>query len=155
MCWLTSGIAAAADEYESENQAQSVRETPVFDEPTTARPPRKISVKAVQALKPLDARQIRAFTDLEGRSAYVVGTVHSVYVAKSGSPVIFNLGPDHKTCFKVVVFRDGLRRWPGGSEVLQTQLEKKTILIDGEINFYQELPQIIVNLPHQLSVVVP
>jgi hypothetical protein len=135
------------DKFESENATQA----PV---PTAAEKlPRTITSAEAGQLKPRSADDVAALQKLEGKSVTVRGKVHSVYIPKSGNPVILNLGADFKTCLKAVIYDRKFRDWNLSAAEIGQLYEGKEVVAEGEISIYRDLPQLEINSPAVLRVV--
>lgn len=95
------------------------------------------------------ASDVAAIQAMKGKEIVVRGRVASVYVPKSETVVILNFGPDHKTCFKAVVFKRNFDKFEGGMEGLK-KLARKTVTVEGTVSEYDGTPQIQLNVPSQL-----
>lgn len=135
------------DKFESENATQP-------QAPTAAEKlPRTITTTEVKKLTPRSADDVAALTKLDGKSVAVRGKVHSVYIPKSGNPVILNLGADFKTCVKAVIYDRKFREWNLSAAEIGQLYEGKEVVIEGDVSIYKELPQIEVNSPATVRVV--
>lgn len=83
--------------------------------------------------------------------AVVRGRVFDVFEAKSGKVVNLNFGPDYKNCFKAVIFQGAFTKWQGGVNYLRT-LNGRQVSVEGSIEEYKGLPQIIINSPSQIRI---
>jgi hypothetical protein len=148
------------DGYISENKAKSVR-------PPKPREVRKVQrddkkddnkkedrkkedkKKEEKPTKVFSPDDVAALLAMKGKEVTVRGRVASVYVPKSEALVILNFGPDHKTCFKAVVFKRNFDKFEGGMEGLK-KLARKTVTVEGTVTEYEGAPQIQLNVPSQL-----
>ena len=97
----------------------------------------------------LNAFDIGAIKGNTKKWALVRGKVYDVFEAKSGKVINLNLGPDYKTCFKVVIFQSAFEKWTEGKPYFKN-LVAKQIAVEGSIAEYMGMPQIVVNSPTQL-----
>lgn len=135
------------DKFESENATQA----PV---PTAAEKlPRTITSAEAGQLKPRSADDVAALQKLDGKSVAVRGQVHSVYIPKSGNPVILNLGTDFKTCVKAVIYDRKFREWNLSATEIGQLYEGQEVVIEGDVSIYKELPQVEINSPTTVRVV--
>src|SRR5262245_56803420 len=122
----------AEDDPQSENQAKSVRGpdgkfikfTPQKDEQVKADDKQKDAV--------LDAAEVDKLKGREGKEAKVRGKVQEVFVPRSGSVAVLNLGKDHKSCFKVAIFKDNFGKF-GGLDAIK-KFNGKTVTIEGKVS---------------------
>jgi hypothetical protein len=135
------------DKFESENAAQA-------QAPTAAEAlPRTITSAEAKKLKPRSADDVAGLQKLDGKSVAVRGKVHSVYIPKSGSPVILNMGADFKACFKAVIYDRKFRDWNLSAAEIGQLYEGKEVVVEGDISIYKELPQLEINSPATVRVV--
>lgn len=157
------------DGYVSENKAKSVRPPKPRDvlsrKSTQTSPPRddrrdntnakdgndrkESRSKGDSTQQVFSASDVAAIQAMKGKEIVVRGQVASVYVPKSEAVVILNFGPDHKTCFKAVVFKRNFDKFEGGMEGLK-KLARKTVTVEGTVSEYDGTPQIQLNVPSQL-----
>lgn len=135
------------DKFESENATQAQVPTAV------EMVPRTITSAEAGKLKARNADDVAAIKELDGRSVVVRGKVHSVYIPKSGSPVILNLGAEFKTCLKAVIYDRKFRDWNLTAAEIGQLYEGKEIVVEGIVSIYRELPQLEINSPAALRVV--
>jgi hypothetical protein len=144
------------DEFKSENQAKSVRPGPrgsvakegagdKGDKPAQPEKPR-------EETKLYRADEVKELAAQDGKTVRVKGKVHSIYVPDSKKVCILNMGPDHRTCFKVTIFSSAWDKWPDGLAEIRKKYDKKTLTIEGRVRLYNNLPEIVANVPSQLVV---
>ena len=135
------------DKFESENATQP-------QAPTAAEKlPRTITSAEAGKLKPRSADDVAALQKLDGKSVAVRGQVHSVYIPKSGNPVILNMGADFKTCLKAVIYDRKFREWNLSAAAIGQLYEGKEVVIEGDVSIYKEMPQVEINSPATVRVV--
>jgi hypothetical protein len=143
------------DEFRSENRSRSVR--PVLRgkadmPPATGKDRQDMRDRPEQAEgEVFRAEQVAELKGREGKTVRVRGKVHSIYVPDSGKLCILNLGPDHRSCFKVVIPASAWEKWPMGLGSIR-QLDKKNITVEGRIRLFQNLPEVVVTVPSQIAV---
>lgn len=135
------------DKFESENATQAQVST------TEEKLPRTITSAEAGQLKPRRADDVAALQKLDGKSVAVRGQVHSVYIPKSGNPVILNMGADFKTCLKAVIYDRKFREWNLSAAEIGRLYEGKEVVIEGDVSIYKELPQVEINSPATVRVV--
>jgi len=144
------------DEFQSENQARSVRAgsrgsvakegaADKGDKPAQPEKPR-------EEAKLYRADEVKALAAQDGKTVRVQGKVHSIYVPDSKKVCILNMGPDHRTCFKVAIFSSAWDKWPDGLAEIKKKYDKKTLIIEGRVRLYNNLPEIVASVPSQLVV---
>lgn len=101
----------------------------------------------------LDALDVEALKKKDGQRITGKGKVYSTHLAQSGRVFTLNLGPDWKTCFKAVIFRDDFEKWKDGADGIKTAYDGKTVVIEGKVKVYKGSPEIVVNTPSQIEVV--
>lgn len=145
------------DQFHSENPARSVRPAafgkvaPEAENARNGQAEKKADpAKPPEQIKLFRAEQVEELKAQEGKTVRVVGKVHSIYVPPSGRVCIFNMGPDHRTCFKISIPATAWEKWPGGLDDLR-RLDKKTVTVEGRVRLFQNLPEIVVNVPSQLT----
>ncbi|MCS6976533.1 MAG: hypothetical protein NZM31_05925 [Gemmatales bacterium] len=161
-CWLcvvAVGIVVGPPEdeqFQSENSARSVRPAafgkvaPEADHAGNRQAAKnEPAAEKGEEIRLFKAEQVAELKAQQGKTVRVVGKVHSIYVPPSGRVCIFNMGPDHRTCFKITIPSAAWEKWPGGLDDLR-KLDKKTVTVEGRVRLYQDLPEIVVNVPSQL-----
>jgi DNA/RNA endonuclease YhcR with UshA esterase domain len=83
-----------------------------------------------------------------GQTLTVEGQVVDTY--NSGKVVFLNFAEDFRTTFKVVIFPDA---WPLFPTPPEEYYRDKTIQVTGQIEIYQNAPEIIVAGPDQIEIV--
>lgn len=158
LCLIVTAFGPPEDEeFRSENPSRSVRPAAFGKVAPEAKKPAdpKQGSDEEPARKPEEpklfrAEQVAELKAQEGKLVRVVGKVHSIYVPPSGRVCIFNMGPDHRTCFKITIPANAWEKWPGGLDDLR-KLDKKTVVVEGRVRLYQNLPEIVVSVPSQLG----
>lgn len=135
------------DKFESENASQAAAPTAVDQLP------KKVTAAEAKKLKPQNAEEVAKLQKLDGKSVTIQGKVHSVYIPKSGSPVILNMGADFKTCFKAVIYDRKFRDWNLSAAEIGKLYEGRDVVVEGQISLFKELPQIEINSPAGVRVV--
>ena len=137
------------DKFESENkangQAAAGEQSPADSTSITAADAKK--------LKAVPAEEVSQLIKADGKDITVLGKVHSIYIPKSGSPVILNLGSDFKSCSKAVIDDRNFAKWKLTAKEIGALYEGQTLVIQGQVSLYKELPQVEINRPAQLRVV--
>jgi len=137
------------DKIESENQTTGA----AVAAPANAGNPETITLDEAQELKAIAASEIAQLSDLDGKDVAILGKVHSVYIPKSGSLVILNMGDDFKTCSKVIIEDRSFQRWNRSAKEIGALYEGKTLVCEGLVGLFKNLPQVKVSEPTQLRVV--
>lgn len=145
---LCGDITPEIDEkFESENASQAA--VPAGADQL----PKKITVAEAKKLKPQSAEEVAKLQKLDGKAVSVHGKVQSVYIPKTGSPVILNMGADFKTCFKAVIYDRKFRDWNLSAVEIGKLYEGREVVIEGQISIFKELPQIEINSPAVVRVI--
>jgi aspartyl/asparaginyl-tRNA synthetase len=100
----------------------------------------------------IDAKDVETLKKKDKAKVTVRGTVQSTHVAGSAKVMYLNLGPDYKTCFKVVIFKDDFDKREKGTAGIKDRYEKKTITVEGKIKLYKDQPEIVVKSPSDIDV---
>lgn len=137
---------AIDDRFESENRSQPAQ-TEKIALPIT------ISPEAAGQLNPRSGDEVESVLKLNGQAVTLEAKVHSVYVPKSGSPLILNLGADFKTCTKAVIFDRNYRDWNRSAVEIGKLYEGRVVLIEGQVTLYKELPQVEISVPANIRVI--
>jgi hypothetical protein len=137
------------DKFESENKTsgQPAAATAEVIVPAT------ITAAAAEKLIAVPAADTAQLIASDGQDVTVLGQVHSVYIPKSGSPVILNLGEDFKSCTKAVIYDRNFRKWKLSAKEIEALYTGQTLIVEGQVSLYKELPQIEIHSPAQLRVV--
>ncbi len=140
---------ALDDKFESENKTtgQSGAATEKVVVPAT------ISAADAEKLMAVPAEDTAQLIASDGQDVTVLGKVHSVYIPKGGNPVILNLGEDFKSCTKAVIYDRNFRKWKLSAKEIEALYTGQTLIVEGEVSLYKELPQVEINSPAQLRVV--
>ncbi len=150
---LALPAAADDDRFDSENKAQTVR-PPVLAGGKPFAVPVTIAADDLDGQTTVPAADVKAIAALEGKDALIVGTVASVYVPKGGTKLILNFGKDYKNAFKAVVDDGDYKKWgTKKAEDIGKMYDGKRVAVGGVVTLYQDKPQVLVTLPHQLSVI--
>ncbi|MGL6095621.1 MAG: hypothetical protein ACRC7O_07485 [Fimbriiglobus sp.] len=154
---LALALPAAADDdrFDSENKAQTVR-PPVLAGGKPFTVPFTIAAADLDGQTTVAASNVKAITELEGKDALIVGTVVKAFVPKGGTKVILNFGKDYKTCFNAVIDDADYKKWgkkKESAEEIGKMYAGKRVAVGGVVSRYQDNPQVLVTLPHQLSVI--
>lgn len=99
----------------------------------------------------LDALDVQAIKGNIKKWAMIHGKVYDVFEAKSGKVINLNFGPNYKSCFKAVIFQSAFEKWPDGKAYFKN-LVGKQIAIEGAIDEYSGMPQIVINSPTQIRI---
>lgn len=143
----------------SENVAKTAKTDPLYLSDGFSRyaprvkKPLEISAAEVKELAPLNALDVRGIAKREGEVVKVAGYVDSTYIPRGKSPIMLNMGEDHRSCFKVVIFNRAYDRWEGNEEAIAGMYEKQAVVVDGIVAIYNDLPQIVVTLPSEIQVI--
>lgn len=148
----TGSWADALPEYESENSATSVR--PPLETATDAELIGDVTRDELRNLETISAVEIARLIEREGETLRVHGVVHSTHIPERGRPVILNLGADHRTCFKIVIFGGQFDNWKRDATEIAALYTDADLLIEGTISMYADLPQMKVLAPSQVRRVV-
>lgn len=141
------------DRFESDNKAQTVR-PPVLTEGKKLDLPFRIKPEDLEGQTTVRAENVRQIEREIGNDLLVVGTVDSVYVPKGGTKLILNFGKDFCNCFKVVIDDSDYRKWGTKQpDAIGKMYEGKRVAVGGLVSEFQKKPQIVVTLPHQLTVI--
>lgn len=151
---FTTVLAGADDnKFESENKSQSVR-PPVLAGGKPFAVPITIREADLDGQTVILAAEVKKLTDLQGKDVLVVGTVASTYIPKGNTKVILNFGKDFRNCFKAVIDDGDYKKWGTKDATAIAKLyDGKKIAVGGVVSLYQEKPQVLATLPHQLSVI--
>jgi hypothetical protein len=84
----------------------------------------------------------------EGQTVAVEGKVVDTY--NSGKVVLLNFDKDFRSTFKVAIFADA---WPLFPVPPETYYRDKTVRVTGQVQMYQNAPEIIVDRPEQIEIV--
>ena len=84
----------------------------------------------------------------QGQTATVEGQVVDTY--NSGKVVLLNFDKDFRTTFKVAIFADAWSLFPAPPE---EYYRNKTVRVTGQIEMYQNAPEIVVDRPEQIEIV--
>jgi hypothetical protein len=163
MLTLTSFPARCAaqldtdDRFDSDNKSTSVHPS-VLDRKIVSfkKIPYKITRSEVKKIKPepIKSDDFGELNRNQWRDAAVLGKVDSVYLTPDGKKLILNLGKDHRFCFKAVIDEPDFPKFGTNSaQRIGAVYRGKTVLVNGLLYQYQNLPQIAVTLPYQLEVV--
>jgi hypothetical protein len=83
-----------------------------------------------------------------GQTVTVEGKVVDTY--NSGKVVLLNFDRDFRSTFKVAIFADA---WPLFPAPPETHYRDKTVRVTGQVQMYQNAPEIIVDRPEQIEIV--
>lgn len=161
---IIGACLVASDEIKSENEAKSLRapdgkftQFKGKDTPKTEKTPAKEKSPEAEknALKEktevISADDVTKLKELDGKQVTVKGKVVEVFLPKSGSVAIMNFGKDHKTCFKVAIFKANFEKF-GGVDEIKKKYEGKILTVDGQCKMYQGTPEVIATVPSQIRV---
>lgn len=110
----------------------------------------RIASNSAAASGACDARDLAAAVRLAGKPASIRGTVANVYSSKTTALVAIDFDKDYKKAVEAVVIGDAALKLPG----LHT-LTGEQVVISGKIDLYHGLPEIKVESPSQIRVIVP
>ena len=97
----------------------------------------------------LIASNVSKISEYEGCQAKVTGLVYSTFQPASGNLFILNVGNDDYTkAFKVVIFQSNFDNF---NQPLDSYKNKK-ILVSGEIDSYEDNPQIVIDSPQDIQI---
>jgi DNA/RNA endonuclease YhcR with UshA esterase domain len=85
--------------------------------------------------------------DYEGQTVTIAGHIVDTY--NSGKVVFLNFDKDFSETFKVVIFPDA---WPLFPAPPEDYYRDKTIQVTGQVEMYQNAPEIIVERPDQIEI---
>ncbi len=140
---------ALDDKFESENKTSGQSASAVAD----ILVPATISAADAQKLMAVPAADTAKLIASDGQDVTVLGRVHSVYIPKGGHPVILNLGEDFKSCTKAVIYDRSFRKWNLPAKEIEALYTGQTLIVEGQVSLYKDLPQVEINSPAQLRVV--
>lgn len=148
----------ADDEFKSENDAKSVRgpdgkftQVKSKDNPKAEKTEKTEKTVPKEKGDAVAAEDVAKLKELDGKQATVQGKVFEVFLPKSGSVAILNFGKDHKTCFKVAIFKANFEKF-GGTDEIAKSYQGKTVTVEGQVKLYQGQPEIVATVPSQLKV---
>lgn len=150
----------ADDEFKSENDAKSLRgpdgkftQVKSKDNPKAEKAEKAEKEKTAPKDKgdAIAADDVAKLKELDGKQATVKGKVVEVFVPKTGSVAILNFGKDHKTCFKVAIFKANFEKF-GGVDEITKNYQGKVVRVEGQVKMYQGQPEIVATVPSQLKV---
>jgi hypothetical protein len=151
---LAAQSPSSDDKFDSENKAQTTRPKSVLKDAQRPDLPYKMSPDDLKGQTVTPAAEVKTLTGRDGKDALVDGTVASTFVPKGGKMLLLNLGKDYKNCFKVLIDDGDFAKWGTKKpEEIAKMYEGKRVVVGGWVSLYQDLPQIRVTLPSQLSVV--
>lgn len=151
---LAAQSPSSDDKFDSENKAQTTRPKSVLKDAQRPDLPYKMSPDDLKGQTVTPATDVKGLADRDGKDALVDGTVASTFVPKGNKMLLLNLGKDYKTCFKVLIDDGDFAKWGTKKpEEIAKMYEGKRVVVGGWVSLYQDLPQIRVTLPSQLSVV--
>lgn len=143
-----SGLAD--DRFESDNQSQEVR-SPVLEEKILFDGPRQIQRGEIDGWTVHRSDDLENLRKLMAKDALVLGKVESIYIPSNQNKVILNFGRDFRKCFKAVIDIRDFEKWgTKDPKEIGKMFDGKNVVVDGLVSSHQELPQIVVTLPHQL-----
>ncbi len=82
-----------------------------------------------------------------GQTVTVEGRIADTY--RSAKVIFLNFSPDRDE-FKVVIFEDDWGKWPQSPDELYYG---KSVRVTGEVELYQDAPEVIVESPDQIELV--
>ena len=137
------------DKFESENKTSGLSPAPA----AAVVVPATISTADAEKLMAIPAEDTAKLIASDGQEVTVLGQVHSVYIPKSGNPVILNLGDDFKSCTKAVIYDRSFRKWKLSAKEIEALYTGQKLIVEGQVSLYKELPQVEINSPAQLRLV--
>ena len=98
----------------------------------------------------LIASNVSQISEYEGCQAKVTGLVYNTFQPESGNLFLLNVGNDDYTkAFKVVIFQSNFDNF---NQPLDSYEDKK-ILVSGEIDSYEDNPQIVIDSPQDIQII--
>ncbi|HMO12730.1 MAG TPA: hypothetical protein PKD64_15950 [Pirellulaceae bacterium] len=141
------------DRYTSLNKVRTVHK-PALEAKSPFNVPTRIRRNDLKNVAIIPSEDLRQLIEQDGKDGAVLGPVASVYIPRGGNKVILNFGNDHRVCFKAVIdIRDFFKWGTEDPSKIASLYEGSIVVTDGLISIHQELPQILVTLPHQLKIV--
>ena len=137
------------DKFESENKTSDQSALEVADVVV----PAIISTAEAEKLMAIPAVDTAQLIASDGKDVTVLGKVHSVYIPKAGNPVILNMGEDFKSCSKAVIYDRSFSKWKLSAKEIEALYTGQTLIVEGQVSLYKDLPQVEINSPAQLRIV--
>ncbi len=142
------------DSFDSDNKATEVRKPVPGAKLEMFKVPYKIKLKDLEEKKAIQFDDVSGLKSSLYKDALVTGKVESVFITKANDKAILNLGKDSRQCFKVVIDQDDFPKFGSSSPKRIEQLYRnKQIAVSGLLTEHNQLPQIMVSLPHQIEIV--
>ncbi|MBX3417279.1 MAG: hypothetical protein KF851_06720 [Pirellulaceae bacterium] len=142
------------DRFDSANQATKVS-PPALSQKAPFDVPFRVRYSDLDESELLPASNLVRLAEMENRDTTVVGTVDSAFIPRGNNKVILNFSKDHRNCFKAVIDIRDFEKWgTNDPQQIGRLYEGKTLAVSGLLTMFQEKPQILIGLPHQLPIIV-